>query len=361
MNTTCNWGILGSAFIARKNWQAIRDAGNAKLIAIASRDLAKAEKFIDECQAQVPHPIKPEALGSYEALIERADIDAIYIPLPTGLRKEWVIRAANAGKHVLVEKPIACTTADAEEMIAACEKNNVQFMDGVMFMHNERLKTMRAALDRDQIGDVRRITSQFSFPGDEAFFGANIRVSKELEPLGCLGDLGWYCVRLSLWAMNYARPLQVSGRMIKEINGVPIEFSGELMFENGVTASFYNSFVTGHAQWANISGTQGYLSLGDFVLPFAGDTTRYRITKSIFEINGCQFDMREGRTKEHVREAASNAPTSQEAGLFRNFSQLVIENRREEFWPRVSLLTQQVMDACMESARNNGAVTRLSA
>ncbi|MFM7604302.1 MAG: Gfo/Idh/MocA family protein, partial [Prosthecobacter sp.] len=128
--TTCRWGILGAAFIARKNWQAIREAGNAMLVAVASRDLNRAQAFIDECQAQVPHPIVPQAMDSYEALLARRDIDAVYIPLPTGIRKEWVIHAAQAGKHVLVEKPVGCELNDVAEMVAACEKHGVQFMDG---------------------------------------------------------------------------------------------------------------------------------------------------------------------------------------------------------------------------------------
>src|SRR6188474_116084 len=136
--STCRWGILGAAFIARKNWQAIRDAGNARLVAVASRDLARAQAFIAECQSSAPHPVVPEAMDSYEALLARSDIDAVYIPLPTGLRKEWVIRAAQAGKHVLIEKPAGCAAADVEEMIAVCERHRVQFMDGVMFMHGRR-------------------------------------------------------------------------------------------------------------------------------------------------------------------------------------------------------------------------------
>lgn len=123
---TCRWGILGAAFIARKNWQAIRDAGNASLVAVASRDLAKARAFIDECQSSAPHPVLPEAMDSYDALLARPDIDAVYIPLPTGLRKEWVLRAAAAGKHVLVEKPVGCDSSDVQEILAgACVKSSI--------------------------------------------------------------------------------------------------------------------------------------------------------------------------------------------------------------------------------------------
>src|SRR5687768_6972922 len=122
-NSTCRWGILGAAFIARKNWQAIRDAGNASLVAVASRDLARAQAFIAACQSSAPHSVVPEAMDSYEALLARTDIDAVYIPLPTGVRKEWVIRAAQAGKHVLVEKPVGCNAADVAEIIAVCEQH----------------------------------------------------------------------------------------------------------------------------------------------------------------------------------------------------------------------------------------------
>src|SRR5688572_19503629 len=158
---TCRWGILGAAFIARKNWQAIRDAGNASLVAVASRDLARAQAFIAECQSSAPHPVVPEAMDSYEALLARTDIDAVYIPLPTGVRREWAIRAAEAGKHVLIEKPAGRDAADVAAIIAACEKHRVQFMDGVMFMHGRRLKRLRDVLDHEA-GPIRHISSQFS-------------------------------------------------------------------------------------------------------------------------------------------------------------------------------------------------------
>src|SRR5437868_1277089 len=113
MNSSpCRWGILGAATIARKNWQAIRDAGNETLIAVASRDRARSASFIAECQASAPHAVVPIAIGGYEELLARPDIDAVYIPLPTGLRAKWAIRAAEAGKHVLIEKPAGRTAAE---------------------------------------------------------------------------------------------------------------------------------------------------------------------------------------------------------------------------------------------------------
>src|SRR4030095_12909852 len=153
-------GILGAAEIARKNWHAILNSGNGTVGAVASRELARAQKFVAECQQQFPFAQIPQALGSYEELLARKDIDAVYIPLPTGLRKEWVLRAAAAGKHIVCEKPCAVRVSHLQEMIGACRKHGVQFVDGVMFMHSQRLGALRAVLDDGQsIGKIRRIQS----------------------------------------------------------------------------------------------------------------------------------------------------------------------------------------------------------
>jgi predicted dehydrogenase len=363
---TCRWGILGAAFIARKNWQSIRDAGNATLVAIASRDLAKAQAFINECQAQVPHTVKPDALGSYEELLARPDIDAVYIPLPTGLRKEWVIRAAQAGKHVLVEKPVGRHAADVAEMLAACDQHHVQFMDGVMFMHGRRLQRLRGVVD-DEVGPIQHIASQFSFLADDTFERTNIRSHGALEPLGCLGDLGWYCLRFTLWAMGETAPLHVTGRIHAESQRrtdappVPLAFSGTLEFAGGASASYYCSFTAAHAQWAVVSGRNGLLQLSDFVLPFSGAQTQFSLIRSGFTVDHCQFRVEAGQQIERVEEPSNNAPGSQESALFANFSDLVLNNRRDASWGRISLLTQQVLDACLRSAHANGIPTKLAA
>jgi len=357
----CRWGILGAAFIAQKNWQAIRDAGNAMLVAVASRDLAKAQAFIDLCQASAPHAVVPEAMGSYDALLARPDIDAVYIPLPTGLRKEWVIKAAQAGKHVLAEKPVGCTADDVAEINAECEKHRVQFMDGVMFMHGQRLQHLRGVVD-NEVGPVRHIATQFSFMSDEEFLRSNIRAHGKLEPLGCLGDLGWYCLRFTLWAMNEAAPVQVTGRIHSETRqmddspAVPLEFSGTLTFADGASASFYCSFTTSNAQWAIVSGTKGLLQVSDFVLPFSGMKTQFSLTRSAFAIDGCRADMHAGRQIETLEEPSNNAPGSQESALFRTFSQLVLSGQLDPRWPQISLLTQRVLDACLRSAREGAVV-----
>src|SRR5215212_5260831 len=129
------WGILSTANIARKNWKAIRNSGNGTVVAVASRSLPRAEQFINECQAHTPMGNDVKAFAGYDELLASKEIDAVYIPLPTGLRKEWVLRAAPAGKHIVCEKPCAISVTDLRDMIDACRRHHVQFMDGVMFMH----------------------------------------------------------------------------------------------------------------------------------------------------------------------------------------------------------------------------------
>ncbi|MEO1984762.1 MAG: Gfo/Idh/MocA family oxidoreductase, partial [Fuerstiella sp.] len=154
----CRWGIMSTAGIAVKNWHSIAASGNGQVVAVASRSVDKAQAFIDTCQASVPVDHQVDALGTYEELLGRDDIDAVYVPLPTGLRTEWVVKAANAGKHVMVEKPCGVTADDVQKMIDACNANNVQFMDGVMFMHSARLPEIRRTLDDGtSVGEIRRI------------------------------------------------------------------------------------------------------------------------------------------------------------------------------------------------------------
>src|SRR6188474_737993 len=117
------WGILGTANIARKNWLAIRNSNLGTLTAVASRSLDRANSFIQECQSEAPFPVLPRAFASYAELLASSEVDAVYIPLPTGLRKEWVLRAAANGKHVICEKPCGLSSAEVQAMIDACRSH----------------------------------------------------------------------------------------------------------------------------------------------------------------------------------------------------------------------------------------------
>ena len=363
---SCRWGILSTAGIALKNWHSIAASGNAQVVAVASRSVAKAQAFIDTCQSSVPVRHQVDALGTYEALLDRDDIDAVYIPLPTGIRTDWVVKAASAGKHVMAEKPCGVTADDVQTMIDACNANNVQFMDGVMFMHSSRLPEIRKTLDDGtSVGKIRRIASQFSFCADEAWVASNIRASSNLEPAGCLGDLGWYTIRITLWTMNFEMPKEVRGRILygakrpDSPHDVPMEFQGEMHFASGVSATFYNSFRGNHQQWVNISGTKGYVEWKDFVLPYLGNTVSFDVANHNFVGDGCRFNMEKYLRTVSVAEFSNNAATAQETNLFRNFSSLVLSGKLNSHWPEIALKTQQVLDAALKSAQNGSEAVLL--
>jgi predicted dehydrogenase len=358
----CRWGILGTARIARKNWMAIRNAGNAALVAVASRDPERARRFIEECQADVPLTPRPAACGSYPELLDRDDIDAVYLPLPTGIRKEWVLQAARAGKHVLCEKPCALSSADLRAMLDACRESRVQFMDGVMFMHSRRLPLLRQTLDDGRsIGSVRRITSQFSFLPPDDFLTTNIRASNLLEPLGCLGDLGWYNIRFSLWVMNEQLPERVAGRLLAgHAPGAgppgPMEFSGELFFPGGASASFFCSYRTGNQQWATVSGTHGSLHVPDFVVPFYGNEVSFEANAPVFRVRSCcDSNMESHPRRLAVHEYSNGRPNAQETNMIRTFGQIVTSGECQLQWGEQALATQRVLDALLCSARQNGS------
>ena len=356
------FGILSTANIGRQNWKAIFNSGNAIVTAVASRDAGRSREYIRAGQREFPFAAEPAALGSYEELLASPNVDAVYIPLPTGLRKEWVLRAAAAGKPVVCEKPCGVSFADVQEMVDTCRKNRVQFMDGVMFMHSPRMPRVREVLDDGKsVGPVRRISSAFSFLGTGDFSRGNIRVDGRLEPFGCLGDLGWYCIRFTLWTMNWQLPHTVTSRVLSQSTAVtsrvpaPTEFSGELFFDGGVSMGFYCSFLAPNQQWMSVSGQKGWLRLPDFVHPFDS-------YEPAFELNQSEVRVTEaggGKVPSGADRTAASHPTAQDTRMFRNFASQVFSGKLNGDWPMWSLKTQQVMDACMQSARQAGTSVKL--
>lgn len=363
----CRWGFIGAAAIARKNWKAVRMSGNSVVTAVASRDINRAEAFIHDCSLECPPVIeqedgaailtRPVAVGNYQELIDREDVDAVYIAIPTALRKPWVIAAAKAGKHVLCEKPIAVHGDDAEEMITACRDAGVGFMDGVMFDHSARLPELRRSMkDPDRFGKLHRINTHFSFCGDDTFASENIRASSELEPHGCLGDLGWYCIRMSLWATGYQLPIAVSGRAIATLDEgrVPNEFQGELRFEGDVTAGFFCSFRCVNQQTAILSGDRGYITMDDFVVPFVDAEVKWQNCTHDLQVDNCRWNYGRHSTSHAVKEHASGEPDSQEVRMIRHFAIDVLQNSHHIspgsiHAADITLKTQRVLDALKRS------------
>lgn len=366
-SNSCRWGILSAAAIARKNWKSILLSGNGSVTAVASRSLNRAQQFIEECNREVSSPCPVAAVESYEDLLSRDDVDAVYVPLPTGIRKEWVLKAAKAGKHVLCEKPVAINADDAQEMIAACRDAGVQFMDGVMFDHSTRMDGLRDTIaDAATFGTLRRIQTHFSFCGDESFEESNIRASTGLEPHGCLGDLGWYCIRFTIGMMDGQLPTHVAARTLRSVGatvnpdgsesgGVPGEFSGELYFESGATAGFYCSFLSSNQQTATISGDRGYVTVDDFVLPLRGGRLPWQLHRHDLQIDNCRWNFVRRTHDRGVDEFDSGESNAQEVNMIRRMNEIVLSNQLEASLAEISLGTQLVLDACRRSDAHDGA------
>jgi predicted dehydrogenase len=349
-------GFLSTAGIGRKNWKAILHSGNAVVAAVASRDVQRSLKFIEDCQRENPFEKIPEALGSYDELLASKTVDAVYVPLPTALRKEFVIRAAQHGKHILCEKPCAGNVAELEAMLAACQKNSVQFLDGVMFMHNSRLPRVREILDDGKsVGQIRRIASAFSFaPYHEDFFRTNIRADGGLEPAGCLGDLGWYSIRFALWALNWQLPASVRGNILNASENLPgrlsapLEFSATLNYPGGLTVEFYSSFLAAKQQWVFVSGQKGWVRLPDFVHPWNGYEPAFEVNEKLMTVPG------EVKCPPGADPMGFGHATAQDTRMWRNFAAQILSVKLNADWPMWALKTQIVLDACLKSAQAGG-------
>jgi len=249
-NRRLRWGILSTADIARtKVIPGIRRAEHCEVVAIASRDAALAERVAAE------HSI-PTAHGSYEALLADPDVDAVYVPLPNHLHARWTIAAADAGKHVLCEKPLALTAADAERMVEAADRAGVHLMEAFMYRLHPSWVAVRELVASGRIGDLKSVDSWFSFYNDDP---ANIRNILAAGG-GALYDIGCYCVNLSRMLFG-GEPTGVEGVVVRDsVGGTDIVTSGILDFGGGL-ATFTCSTRAEDDQRVDIYGTAGRISV----------------------------------------------------------------------------------------------------
>ncbi len=187
--STINWGIIGAGAIAKAFATGVKGSKTGKLLAVASRDKAKAETFIKE-QADA----NCRAYGDYDALLADKDVQAVYIAVPHPMHAQWVIKAASAGKHVLVEKPAGVNAAQVMAMIEACKINHVLFMEAFMYRcHPQTIKLVQLLRDK-VIGEVRLIQATFGF---QAGFNADSRLFNNDLAGGGLLDVGCYAVSMA--------------------------------------------------------------------------------------------------------------------------------------------------------------------
>ncbi len=343
------FGLFGTAKISHKVIRAISKSFVAFVTVIGSRDPEKAREW-----ARSQSLSDDVVCCSYAELVESKNVDCVYIPLPCALRKQWAIAAARAGKGVLIEKPTALNTKELKEIIAVCNENKVQFMDGTHFSHHSRLVEMKKFLDSGAIGPIVRINSSFSFFADDSWLSSNIRTNKELEPFGCLGDLSWYNIRFCLWALDLELPISAKATCEKWSRlGTPIDSSCHLYWANGVQAQFDSSFVTAFRQCAEISCTKGTLSLNDFVISRGPESAEFKTI-----VNPDVDEHHERVIGEEMTHIIRNC--NQEVEWIKTFSSNVLTKTTNTYWPDLSLKTQIVLDALMDSLKKEGAIVKVA-
>jgi predicted dehydrogenase len=338
---------MGTAGIAEKVCVAIAEASNATVAAVASRDKAKAEEYI---KANCPGA---RAYGSYEELLDDADIQVVYLPLPTSVRPEWVVKAAAKKKHILCEKPIAGNAEDSKKVFDAVRQAGVQFMDNTMMMHNSRLDAIRKVLDDEAFfGRPQHVVSTFTLPFGatvEDFKTGNIRMKAATEPLGCLGDLGWYCARFTQWVFGYDAPESVSCTYLETTDeGVPLRLVANLKFSTGRSASFDCSFTHALRYWAEIASEKCSLRVEDFVITSKPDVCSFTVTSGGIGEKALTFPITELKSEE-IRE------NPQHTRLIEKFSTLATSGEIDESWMKISEQTNQLLLALEASAKQQGA------
>lgn len=244
------WGILSTADIALvKVIPGLRRSPRSEVVAIASREAPRATAVAEQLGI-------PRAFGSYEALLADAEIDAVYIPLPNHRHAEWTIAAARAGKHVLCEKPLALTAAQAQEMVDACRAAGVLLMEAFMYRQHPSWIAAMELVESGRIGRLRAVDSWFSYFNDDP---RNIRNVLEAGG-GALYDIGCYSVNLSRMLFR-SEPTRVQAAITRDPSiGVDTVTSAILEFDGGV-ATFTCSTRTESDQRVDIYGTEGRISI----------------------------------------------------------------------------------------------------
>jgi predicted dehydrogenase len=246
------WGVLGTANIARGcTIPGMRLAENCELYAVAGRSLEKAERYKSEFGFG-------KAYGSYEALLSDPAVEAVYIPLPNTLHFEWVIKAAKAGKHILCEKPLAPSAAQAAKMQAAARENGVLLMEAFAYLHSPLTAAIKAELERGAIGEVRYLESAFITSDYDL---SNIRMRRETLG-GSLYDLGCYCISQAVWLLGEPEAVRAVADFSDQ--GVDRLTTGFLSYPGGVRAAFTCGMVLPTEQYRRldrlqIHGTKGVL------------------------------------------------------------------------------------------------------
>jgi D-xylose 1-dehydrogenase (NADP+, D-xylono-1,5-lactone-forming) len=249
------WGILGCARITRRGLvPGIAKSSGSRLVALGSRDLATAESWAREFGVD-------RAYGSYEEVIADPNVQAVYVPLPNEIHREWVERAATAGKHVLCEKPLALDAVEAEAMVEHCRRAGVILIEAFMWPHQPRAAVLRKLVNDGAIGDLRLIRSSFSFPIDMTDWRLDASRGG-----GALWDVGCYGVSTARYFAE-SEPTAIRARAHFGETGVDLSVAATLEFPGHVLAQIDCSFEQPFRCTYELVGTRGVIEVPDAYLP----------------------------------------------------------------------------------------------
>jgi predicted dehydrogenase len=324
------WGIVSTARIGiRAVIPAIQQSRNGVAVAIASRDARVAQEAAKGSNV-------PRAFGSYEAMLESPDVDAVYIPLPNNLHKEWTIRAAQHGKHVLCEKPFALNAAEVDEMIAAAKQHRVLLMEAFMYRFHPQYAKLQSLIADGAIGKVQIIRSAFGFHLEDL---RNIRLQKVLGG-GALMDVGCYCVNMSRLVAG-AEPIEVQASAVfGEKSQVDETLAGILRFPNDVVAVFDTGFRADYREWLSVAGSAGRLDLPLPIKPGA-----------IGGIGEIILQRDDGARETFTTPAANHYQL-----MVEHFADAVLDGSTLRYPPEEGRANMRVIDALYESVRTGCTV-----
>ena len=331
---TVRWGVLGNANIARKCvLPAICKSENGRLRALATRFPQKAAKLVEENDIE-------KLYDHYQAVLEDPQVDAVYIPLPNHLHHPWVLDALRAGKHVLCEKPLACSAAQATEMSRAAKDSGRLMMEAFMYRFHPRSRKIRQLLRDGAIGSPRLIRSAFCYGMEEKTLrqGDNFRLDPQ-QGGGALLDVGCYGVSVARWLYG-EEPEAVQAQAVYGPQGVDVHVAALLRFGGGKLATVEASFVTALQQTYTIIGSSGAVELPhDAFIPWERD--------ALYFLRGPKDE----RGQQQV------VPGADEYQLMvEHFARAVLGESPLEFEPAESVQNMTVLDALAVAAKTGKTV-----
>ena len=300
------------------------------MVAVGSRSGPKAQEFASKLDI-------PQAFDSYEALLAAQDIEAVYIPLPNSLHMEWTIKAAEAGKHILCEKPLALNAEECERMEAAARANGVKLMEAFMYRFHPRTEQVLRMIDSGELGELRLIHAAFTFRLTRP---DNIRLQPELGG-GAPMDVSCYCVNICRTAAG-VEPLEVQALANWSPSGVDEQLTGTLRFPKGLSAQFDCALSMERREEVTLAGTQAFLHVRAAFLP-GTEAASIRVVR--------------GRQRETVQTIPG---TDEYQRMVEHFGECILTDQPIRYPAAEAVANMRVIQALYRSAREQGKAVAVS-